>query len=118
LNWNAGTIEDGNWHFLLMSWKLSGTFAIYTDGALTASRGASASTINLAGGTAGGIGARGDGAEMSNGLIDLPMIWARALPAHEVAQLYFDTAQIFRRRRILRPSAATARPYSYGHIFG
>ena len=51
------------------------------------------------------------------GPMDAPMFWNRPLSAAEAAQLNFDPFAMFRSRRILRPSAVTAHPYSYGFIF-
>jgi hypothetical protein len=91
----AGTISDGNWHHIAVTFARGGSAVSYIDGSAvnTTSLGAGGTTIDS--GLATNIGQDGTGfytdtdggVRWGNALIDDVAIWNRVLTAGEVAQI-------------------------------
>lgn len=81
--------QDSNWHHLAMSWQQNVLFAIYTDGALTASRVAANVVIDTFTSTGfAALGVYGGGpSEYVSGVIADAAVWTAALTAGEIAGL-------------------------------
>lgn len=91
------TIPNVNeWHQIGMMWNGSLVFAIL-DGILSASP--TAATGVLASGSTALFMGRTGGTYYTNGLIDLPCIWNRALSAQEVQELYISPFGMFEERK-------------------
>ncbi len=74
---------DGAWHHVAMTWKRSGTFVSYLDGAIVAQRAASATAIpSLAADVY--VGSWNGTSEFASGQIDEVRVWRRALTQDEI----------------------------------
>ena len=84
----GSTINDNNWHHLVVAHNRTGNMVIYLDGIQNATRDISAYNVDLSNSTNFLIGAATSGAGAFPGLIDDVRIYSRALSASEVSALY------------------------------
>jgi hypothetical protein len=87
------------WHHIVVTQDANNNYVAYTDGKLAAS--GSAVPLDVISTTGTRLGNfDGLGQWDLDGLLDVPMVWNRALSASEVQQLYRDPFCMFRREPI------------------
>lgn len=91
----GGTISDGQWHHLAVSFDRDGNASAYLDGVLVDSRSIAPGTETLDSGLPTNIGQDGTGvytdngdAGIDDGMIDDVAIWRRALTGFEIQRIY------------------------------
>ena len=124
--WGGGVIEYGSsygifvplatneWH-QLVSRRSGTTHTIIGDGGAVSTSNIVASTALDA--TAVRFGVAHNGSGYFSGQISQVLFWNRAVSDADIKALYLDPFAMFRPRRVLKLSAVTAHPYSYGFIF-
>jgi len=93
LGTSSGTVTNGVWNYVAVTYNSSGDYAFYINGALSGS-GTNLVTFTLLNHVV--VGFTNDGGAMYfNGSIDEVRIWNRSLSASEIQQLYMSNLQKF-----------------------